>query len=227
MVILWPLCRSHQLICPPAIQATLHWQSPATAQICLVPTIPRTPSRPLHRCLSCKVLSCNRCPTASCRVTPASGTLRTSTNLSPLCPVGPGWSHYRRFVKVLESCLHTLLMHPSSGRDTTSWTIFLSDIFIFSVERCLFPACYLAHSTGVGFIMPQKNNLTLPSACIRDWMSENAAFHLLFSSLFSISGYHQATFTAASITTESVKFWKLQSHLITGFGCFSFSGPWP
>lgn len=138
MVILWPLCRSHQLICPPAIQATLHWQSPANAQICLVPTIPRTPSRPLHRCLSCKVLSCNRCPTASCRVTPAGGTLRTSTNLSPLCPVGPGWSHYRRFVKVLESCLHTLLMHPSSGRDTTSWTIFLSDIFIFSVERCLF-----------------------------------------------------------------------------------------
>lgn len=41
-------------------------------------------------------------------------------------PGGSRLKSLQTFVKVLESCLRTLLMHPSSGRDTTSWTNFLS-----------------------------------------------------------------------------------------------------
>lgn len=104
MDLLWPLCRSRRLLCPPAIQGTSRWQSPATAQICLVPRKPRIPPWLLPRCPWSKVMSCKRCPTASCRATPASGTLRTFTNLSPLFPVGPN-SGYCRLVWRFWSCV--------------------------------------------------------------------------------------------------------------------------
>lgn len=244
MVILWPLCRSHQLICPPAIQATLHWQSPATAPICLVPTIPRTPSRPLRRCPSCKALSCNRCPTASCRVTPVSGTLRTSTNLSPLCPVGPGWSHYRRLLRFWSHAYVRCWCTQPAGGARPPGPIFspISSSFfrLLLVTWLIAPAwvssCH--RKTISHFLLPASE-----TGCLK--MQLFIYFFPLWVSPGNLHScfYHYGIFyILKSVSPPSFFFTELMqtptssflpfslppAYLsITGFGCFSFSGPWP
>lgn len=84
-----PLCRSLLLLlCPPVTRSTLRRESPASVQTCLATKHPCLPCQPAHGCHRCKAPSCPCCRTASCPVTLASGTLRTSTSLSPPCQVG-------------------------------------------------------------------------------------------------------------------------------------------
>ena len=69
------LCRSLLLLlCPPVTQSTLHRESPANVQTCLATKEPCPPCWPPSGCLWCKALSCHCYPTATCPVTPASGT---------------------------------------------------------------------------------------------------------------------------------------------------------
>lgn len=87
------LCRSLPLLlrllfCLPATRCSLHKENRANVQTCLVTKKPCHPCWPPSGCLQLKALSCPCCPTASCPVTLASGTFRTSTNSSPLCQVG-------------------------------------------------------------------------------------------------------------------------------------------
>lgn len=86
---LHPLCRSLLLLlCPLVTRCSLRRESPANAQTCLATKDPCPPCWPTSGYLQCKTLNCPCCPTASCPVTLASGTLRTSTRSSPHCQVG-------------------------------------------------------------------------------------------------------------------------------------------
>lgn len=88
---LHPLCRSLQLrllLCPTVTLSTLRRESPASVQTCQAIKDRYPPCWPPSGRLQFKALSCPCSPAASCPVTPASGTSRTSTSSSPLCPVG-------------------------------------------------------------------------------------------------------------------------------------------